>query len=131
MPAPRDSGDSGDSGNHITAVSVSRHWEGPLPNPEALERFDQVLPNGAERIFKMAEVEHAHRIAYETEALRVSVAEAKRGRYLRGAAIWLLAVAGAVGSVLIGAHWALSVALVGVPLMGLAIKIVESRSRQS
>ena len=82
VPAPRDSGDSGDSGNHITAVSVSRHWEGPLPNPEALERFDQVVPNGAERIFKMAEVEHAHRIAYETEALRVSVAEAKRGQYL-------------------------------------------------
>ena len=76
----------------------------------------------------MAETEQAHRIAQQTEVLRVTVAEAKRGQYL-GATISFLAVAGALGGVLIGAHWAVSVALVGVPLMALAKAIVDSRSR--
>ena len=108
---------------------MSSQWTGPLPPPDALDRFNQVVPNGAERIFKMAETEQAHRIAQETEMLRVTVAEARRGQYL-GATISLLAVGGALVSVLIGAHWAVSVALVGVPLMGLAKAIVDSRSRQ-
>lgn len=76
----------------------------------------------------MAEAEQAHRIAYETHALQATVVEAKRGQIL-GASISLLAVASALLSVWIGAHWAVSVALVSVPLMGLAKAIVDSRSR--
>jgi uncharacterized membrane protein len=124
LPAPHN------SGNRITAASVSTQWTGPLPPPEALDRFNQVIPNGAERIFKMAEAEQAHRIAHETDTLRATVAEAKRGQIL-GASISLLAVASALVSVWLGAHWAVTVALVGVPLMGLAKAIVDSRSRQS
>jgi len=124
LPAPHD------GGNRITTASASTHWAGPLPPPEALDRFNQVIPHGAERILKMAEAEQAHRIAYETDALRAQVVEAKRGQIL-GASISLLAVAGALVSVWLGAHWAVSVALVGVPLMGLAKAIVDSRSRQS
>lgn len=123
MPASRDSGKT------ITAASVSQ-WAGPLPPPEALDRFNQVVPNGAERIFKMAEAEQAHRIAQETDALQARVGEAKRGQIL-GATISIFAVVGALSSVWLGAHWAVSVALVGVPLMGLAEAIVHSRSRQS
>lgn len=124
LPAPRD------SGNRITAASVSTQWTGPLPPPEALDRFNQVVPNGAERIFKMAETEQAHRIAYETDALRATVVEAKRGQYL-GATISLFAAAGALVGALIGAYWPVSVALVGVPLMALAKAIVDSRSGRS
>ena len=119
-----------DSGKRITAASVSSQWSGPLPPPESLNRFNQVIPNGAERIFKMAEAEQAHRVAYETEALRATVVEAKRGQIL-GATISIIAVFGALSSIWLGAHWAVSVALVGVPLMGLAKAIVDSRSRQS
>lgn len=115
------------SGKRLTTASVSSEWAGPLPPPEALARFDQVIPHGAERIFKMAEAEQAHRIASEKEALEATVAEAKRGQLL-GASISLVAVAGALLSVWLGAHWAVSVALVGVPLMGLANAIVASRS---
>lgn len=86
------------SGNRITAASVSTQWTGPIPPPEALDRFNQVIPNGAERIFKMAEAEQAPRIAHETDTLRATVAEAKRGQIL-GASISLLAVASALVSV--------------------------------
>lgn len=124
LPAPHN------SGNRITAASVSSQWTGPLPPPEALNRFNQVIPDGAERIFKMAEAEQAHRIALERDALQATVAEAKRGQRL-GASISLLAVGGALVSVWLGAHWAVRVALVGVPLMGLAKAIVDSRSGRS
>jgi hypothetical protein len=43
----------------------------------------------------LAEVEQAHRIAYEKEALRVSVAEAKRGQIL-GFIISISTAAGAL-----------------------------------
>jgi hypothetical protein len=78
----------------------------------------------------MAETEQAHRIAYEKAALQAMVDEARRGQVL-GASISFLAVASALAGVWLGAHWAVSVALVGVPLMGLAQAIVQSRSRQS
>lgn len=29
---------------------VSAQWQGPLPPPGALEQFDRIIPNGAERI---------------------------------------------------------------------------------
>lgn len=44
----------------IRKVQYSQ-WIGPLPSPDALERFNQVIPGGAERIFQMAEEEGKHR----------------------------------------------------------------------
>jgi Predicted membrane protein len=68
-------------------IAVSHEqWSGPLPPPEALARFNDIVPNGAERVFKMAEDEQAHRIASENTGLIASIAEAKRGQLL-GASI--------------------------------------------
>jgi len=47
-------------------------WSGPLPPPEALEKFNAVIPNGADRIVKMAEAEQAHRHEYEKSGLVAS-----------------------------------------------------------
>lgn len=107
---------------------VKAEWAGPLPPPQALERFNQIVPNGAERIFKMAEEEQAHRIAFEKAGLQASIAEAKRGQFL-GFTISLAAIVAAVGSAWLGAHFAVSLALIGVPIMGLAKAIVDARSR--
>lgn len=38
-----------------TTVVAHRQFIGPLPDPDALAKFDQVLPGLAERIVKMAE----------------------------------------------------------------------------
>lgn len=48
-----------------------RQWQAPLPPPEALEHFNEVVPNGAERIFKQWELETAHRQELERGELRV------------------------------------------------------------
>ncbi|MCK9515378.1 MAG: DUF2335 domain-containing protein [Ottowia sp.] len=32
---------------------LSAEWQGPLPPPGALQQFDQIIPDGAERIMQM------------------------------------------------------------------------------
>lgn len=36
-------------------------WQGPLPHPEALIRYNDAQPGAADRIIKMAEKEQRHR----------------------------------------------------------------------
>jgi len=43
------------------SVSYLTAYHGPLPSPEILQGFEDVLPGAAERIFKMAENEQANR----------------------------------------------------------------------
>jgi hypothetical protein len=56
-----------------TAQIAETHWHGPLPPPSTLQQFDSVVSNGAERIFKMAEVEQAHRIEVEKASLELDI----------------------------------------------------------
>lgn len=113
-PAPKP-----ENGSHV----VTANWSGPLPPPAALAQFNEIIPNGAERIMAMVEHEQAHRIAMEQKALRAEVWDTLGGKVL-GALMTLAAVAGAVYTAYIGAHWAVSVAIVGVPIMALIGKFV-------
>lgn len=87
-----------------TTIVKSSGWSGPLPPPEALERFNAIIPNGADRIVSMAEREQAHRIDLEGSGQKATIAEARRGQYL-GAIISAIALGGAVYTAHIGAHW--------------------------
>jgi len=110
------------SKNQITAS-----WSGPLPPPAALEKFNQIIPNGAERILAMAEKEQSARIEYEKAALSAAIIDTRRGHFL-GASISILAILGAAYTAWIGAHWAVSCALVGIPILGIVKALVSSRS---
>lgn len=45
-----------------TEVSLElSSWQGPLPPPAVVEAYKQIIPDGAERIFKQWESETAHR----------------------------------------------------------------------
>lgn len=58
---------------------LAQQWSGPLPPPGALDQFNQIIPNGAERIMHMVEQEQAHRIAYESSALQATIKDTQRG----------------------------------------------------
>ncbi len=112
---------------------VSQNWSGPLPPPGALAQFDQIIPNGAERILRMAEQEQAHRIETENitlganiEASRENQKQARRGQY---GGIWIssIAIIGAILSAHIGSHPTVSVALVSVPILGMVRALIGSR----
>jgi uncharacterized membrane protein len=55
-------------------------WSGPLPPPEALARYNDILPNGAERIVAMVERQAAHRIEIESHVSRQQLKQSGRGQ---------------------------------------------------
>jgi uncharacterized membrane protein len=52
-------------------VAVSSSWQGPLPSPDDLARYGNIVEGGAERLVREWEAEAAHRRAYEQRALRI------------------------------------------------------------
>ena len=66
--------------NKQQVIQVTEQFSGPIPPPDALERYNQITPGAAERILAMAERETSHR--HDTEQLIISneYKEAKRGQ---------------------------------------------------
>lgn len=74
--------------------SLSSTFSGPLPPPEILIRYNDAVPDGAERIIALAERQAAHRMALES---RVVDADIKRSYWGLGAG-FLIALAGLAAS---------------------------------
>ena len=114
--------------SNLQKIEVRQQWVGPLPAPEDLEKFNRIIPDGAERILAMTEKEQAHRIDYEATGLTATVQESRRGQYL-GTLVSLAAICGAIYTAHIGAHWAIATSLVGVPILGIIRAIVRPRQK--
>jgi uncharacterized membrane protein len=71
----------------------SSSFSGPIPPPELLERYNDVIPNGAERIMVMAERQSAHREALEARVINGNVANQTRGSIF-GFILSLVAIVG-------------------------------------
>jgi uncharacterized membrane protein len=92
----------GDEGQSL--VTVQSAWSGPLPPPEALDRFNRVVPGSAERIIVEWEEEARHRRLYERRALMLRMVERIGGRLL--AFIFaMLALGVAAYSISMGQPW--------------------------
>jgi uncharacterized membrane protein len=72
---------------------ISRH-RGPLPDPETLSAYNQLIPNGAERCMTLVERESAHRHAQEDRIVRTNLNLMVRGQYIGLGLVVLLAAAG-------------------------------------
>jgi uncharacterized membrane protein len=110
-------------------MTQTTQWIGPLPPPDALEQFNHIIPNGAERIFEMTLAEQRHRQLRESEALSASIADTRRGQIL-GGIVASLAICGAVTASYLGGNWAVSVALVSVPVMAMVKAFVDGGKLQ-
>ncbi len=66
-----------EKGNQAVPQTVSatkvEHFQGPIPSPDALQRYESLLPGAAERIVSMAEKEQTHRHNCETQALQQEI----------------------------------------------------------
>lgn len=65
---------------------------GPLPPPEILRKFDEIVPGAAERILKMAEEQSAHRKELERKVIESDISRSKWGQIL-GFAIAIVGLA--------------------------------------
>jgi uncharacterized membrane protein len=68
--------------NASLRFQAAMQYSGPLPPPEALERYNQILPGAAERIIAMAESQHSHRQELEKHVITSNIAAQKLGTIL-------------------------------------------------
>lgn len=103
---------------------ISAQWEGPLPPPATLADFNNIVENGAERIVQMAEKEQAHRIRMDEESLDATRRDFGRGQII-GGVLATFSIAGSIYTAHIGAHPAVSIALVSLPVTALIGRIIK------
>lgn len=58
--------------------TTSQVYEGPIPHPEILRQFDELVPGTAERLIKLAEEESHHRRELERLAQEANVSAQQR-----------------------------------------------------
>jgi uncharacterized membrane protein len=90
---------------HVIQTVVKEEYSGPIPPPEMLKQFNDIIPDGADRIMKMAESQSMHRQEIEKMAVMSNVDNSKRGqRYALIISICIL-IAG-LGNISFGNNWA-------------------------
>lgn len=62
------------------AVVMQKSHSGPLPDPETLSHYNEIIPNGAERIMVMAEKQSDHRLAMESKVVNSQQNQSGRGQ---------------------------------------------------
>src|ERR1700721_2948352 len=80
------------------SASVSHQYSGPLPPPDLLNQFNQVIPNGAERIMVMVEQQNKHRMGIETTVVKNQQWQSTLGQYF-ALFITMLGLALATGAI--------------------------------
>lgn len=84
----------------VVRQSSVQAFSGPLPHPDILRQFDEVVPGAAERIIKMAEEQSAHRKDLEQKVINSDIARSKWGQILG----FVIAIMGLTVSALVSVY---------------------------
>jgi uncharacterized membrane protein len=109
----------------LAQIEISRHqFSGPLPPPEILKEYNDILPGLADRVMKMAEKQSTHRQKIEDRVIGSDAYRANAGLWI-GAGVAVLSILAGAYLVAIDHDWAgvgigttVVVALVGVFVYG-------------
>lgn len=63
----------------IVAQVAAQRFSGPLPPPDVLARYNDAVPNGAERIMQMAEKQTDHRMDLEKQVVSADIRRSNAG----------------------------------------------------
>ncbi len=70
------------SPQNTTAIQqTTEHFSGPIPRPDILRHYNEIVPGAAERILKMAEEDARHQRDIEMAALDAAKTESARGQH--------------------------------------------------
>ncbi|MFZ4580445.1 MAG: DUF2335 domain-containing protein [Myxococcota bacterium] len=117
---------SGLSGLSVQVEHRLEQRSGPLPDPEALARYGEVVPNGAERIMALAERQASHRMDLERIALGGHLAASKWGQVF-ALVISLAALGSSVAIAFSTRDWKLAALPLSLSLLGVARAFVVGR----
>ncbi|MBZ5526969.1 MAG: DUF2335 domain-containing protein [Acidobacteriia bacterium] len=109
-------------------MKVGHSFSGPLPPPEILEKYNQVMPGLAERIIGMAEQQSRHRQGLERTVVDSNAFVQKIGPFL-GFIVAMTAVIGGIFLILKGKDGYGLAAIIGA-LASLAGVFIYGKSRQ-
>ncbi len=117
--------------NVIASFSVRKasSFSGPLPPPEILGAYNEILQNGAERIMKMAEHQSGHRIELEKHAIKEELKQSGRGQVF-GFILAIIGMAIAFGLAFLG-HDTVAGIFGTTTIVGLVTIFVIGKKRQS
>ncbi|MFS1663361.1 DUF2335 domain-containing protein [Streptococcus sp. zg-JUN1979] len=76
-------------------ISEQVTYKGPIPPPSLLQQFDNIIPDGADRIMKMAEAQSGHRIEMEKLVVKANNRDSFAG-VLFGGTIGVVAILGSI-----------------------------------
>lgn len=104
---------------------------GPLPPPEILKRFDEIVPGAAERIIKMAEEQSLHRKDLEKKVIESDIARSKWGQILG----FIIAIIGLAVSAIVAVYGnAIAGGIIGIgtlaSLVGVFMYGTKTRSNE-
>ena len=104
-------------------------FSGPIPHPDILTRYADIIPNGADRILRMAEQQQTHRQHLEKVVIESDARRANLGMFL-GFIIALALGLGGIGLIALGRQID-GLAIIFVPLASLAgIFVYTQRARK-
>jgi uncharacterized membrane protein len=109
-------------------TQFSYRYSGPLPAPNDLEKYNNIVPGLAERIVKMVENQNTHRIETEDSVIKSQLAESKRGQYI-GFIIAVMCI-GATILLALNNHDSVAVVLGGTTILGLVTVFVTGKKEQ-
>ncbi|MEK7565052.1 MAG: DUF2335 domain-containing protein [Patescibacteria group bacterium] len=117
--------------NKVILTEISQSFSGPLPPPDILRQFDEVVPGAAERIIKMAEDQSTHRRELEKKVIDSDITRSKWGQILG----FIIAISGLVVSAIVAVYGsALAGGIIGVgtlaSLVGVFMYGSRTRSRE-
>ena len=107
-----------------SSILIGQEWSGPLPPPSVLSEHN-LVENGAERLFRMAERRAEHDITMESESLKADSKLAFRGQWF--GLIVVLSVLVLAGYMTYLGATAVAAAVVAIDVAGLAAVFVYSR----
>lgn len=64
----------------VQQITVSQTYSGPLPSPEDIKKYEEILPGSAERFLKMVEKQADHRMSLEKIVVPSQQEQGKRGQ---------------------------------------------------
>jgi uncharacterized membrane protein len=109
-------------------VKTAISFAGPIPPPNLLAQYNEIIPNGADRILAMAERQSSHREAMESAVVRGNLAAQQRGTIF-AFIIAMTAILGGIWLIYIGKSTSGLVAIIG-PLVSLATAFIVSKYEQ-
>ena len=109
-------------------VTMHKTHIGPLPDPETLIQYSDIIPNGAERIMQMAEKQLEHRMTMEKKVIGGQMLQSNIGQFL-AFFIGIAALGASTYCIISGYEWSGSALGIG-GLTGLVTAFIKGRSNQ-